>query len=185
MDGQRDGDADGRGEYGIGAQRDGDDRGPDVDHQPGSGGTDGDGGDHRDGKRRDLTATFAPGGAVIIHGGTFAGGSTRVEHGAAWPNHRTACRVEVTDGGRTLAAPIGGVAAEWVTLQLPFGISTSVDVRVVTPASRSGARTISVAARNPRLYSPDASGTGPAWAYHTDGYELSASLPARRVGKRS
>ncbi|MBL0158070.1 MAG: hypothetical protein IPP47_13350 [Bryobacterales bacterium] len=127
----------------------------------------------------DLTSTFAPGSVVFIIGGEFAASSTTLDFGVPWSNTLDGVSVEVTGGGRTLPAAIGGVAKGWVLAQLPFGNTSSVDLCVVTPAGRSAIRTISIAAQNPRLYSADTSGQGPAWAYHADNREVTAELPAK------
>lgn len=127
----------------------------------------------------DLTPAFAPGSVVIISGRNFASAAKQLDEGVPWPGTLQGVSVEVTSGGRTLLAPVGGVAQGWVFVQLPFGISSSADLRVVAPAGRSAARTIPIAERSPRLYAADGSGKGPVWAYHPDNNPVTAAAPAK------
>ncbi|MGJ5818429.1 BACON domain-containing protein [Paludibaculum fermentans] len=126
----------------------------------------------------DRTSAFAPGSVVFITGGDFAPAQNMLEYGVPWPNTLDGISVEVTGGGRTLPAAIGGVAKDWILAQLPFEISSTAGLRVVTKTGVSPVRTISITARNPRLYSADASGLGPVWAYHADNREVTVDLPA-------
>lgn len=129
----------------------------------------------------DYSRDLSPGAIVSIFGSNLASGTAQASS-IPLPTNLLGTMVRVAAGGTTQNLPLWYVSPGQINAQLPYGISGSAQVTVVTAGGTSGADTITLVARAPKIFTINYSGTGRAVATNVDSEVLTESLPAAPAG---
>ena len=115
----------------------------------------------------DYSRDFAPGALISIFGQNLAA-ELATAPGTPLPTSLGGASVEATDGTNTWTLPLYMVSPGQINAQLPYGVSGSLGIRVVTEAGASAADTIFVGERAPKLFAWNEGGFGRAVLTHHD-----------------
>jgi len=115
----------------------------------------------------DYSRDFAPGALISIFGENLAG-ETAVATGTPLPTSLAGTSVEATDGTNTWTLPLYMVSPGQINAQIPYGITGSLTIRVVTSAGTSAADSIAIQPRAPKLFAWNEGGFGRAVLTHHD-----------------
>lgn len=126
----------------------------------------------------DYSRALAPGAIAVVYGSQLASGFFPAP-AMPLPTSLGGTSVQVSDGVRTVLAPLYYVMPGQVAFQLPYDMGPNVTVRVVTPAGTSNPDTLTLVGRAPRLFSVDQSGKGRAVALHADWEWVSRQKPMK------
>lgn len=127
----------------------------------------------------DYSNALSPGALISLFGDGFTTGTTQAAT-LPLPTTLRDVSVEISDGQRTIMAPLTLISPRQINAQLPYDLGSATIQLVVRNASGpSNAVSATLTPRSPRLFTFTSAGTGSAVATEPDGTVIQSVVPAK------